>query len=138
VDCYSWYSEEGTGRGPNPPKPLLAVSYLTAHPSTASVPITVALRFNVPIKGLTNATIRGRVTSGGFSREGVISGGDVSKEVSSRGVVKHSIRKACCLSVAAAAQQSKRVSFFLKLEVDLVILCVLNDRQQASSRTLSG
>jgi len=51
-----WYSKEGTGRGRSPPK-LLAVPNVTAHPSTASVPITVSLYngpllcgFNVPIK----------------------------------------------------------------------------------------
>ena len=55
-----WYSAEGTGRGHTPPKPLLDVPNVTAHPSTASVPITVLLYngwllcgFNVPIKGLT-------------------------------------------------------------------------------------
>ena len=60
VGCYVWYSDEGTGRGPSPPRPLLAVPNVTAHPSTASVPITVLLYndpllcgFNVPIKGLT-------------------------------------------------------------------------------------
>ena len=49
---------EKTGRGRNPPRPLLAVPNITAHPSTASVPITVLLYsgpsllgFNVPIKG---------------------------------------------------------------------------------------
>jgi len=59
VGCYIWYSEEGTGRGRSPPRPLLAVPNLTAHPSTASVPITVLLyngpllcSFNVHIKGL--------------------------------------------------------------------------------------
>ena len=31
-----------------PPSPLLAVPNVTAHPSTASVQITVSLRFNVP------------------------------------------------------------------------------------------
>jgi len=58
--CYIWYCEEGTGRGPSPPKSLLAVPNATAHPSTASVPITVLLYnglllcgFNVGIKGLT-------------------------------------------------------------------------------------
>ena len=59
VGCYIWYSEEGTGRVPSPPRPLLAVPNVTAHPSTTSVPITV-LRyidpllcgFNVPVKGL--------------------------------------------------------------------------------------
>jgi len=34
-----WYSEEGTGQGPSPLRPLLAVPNVTAHPSTASVPI---------------------------------------------------------------------------------------------------
>ena len=49
---------EGTGRGLRPPRPLLAVPNVTAHPSTASVPITVLLcndpllcDFNLPIKG---------------------------------------------------------------------------------------
>jgi len=47
-----------TGRGTSPPEPLLAVPNVTAHPSTASVPITVLLYngpllcgFNVPITG---------------------------------------------------------------------------------------
>ena len=60
VSCYISYSQEGTGRGCSPPRPLLAVPNVTAHPSTASVPITVLLSngpllcgFNVPIKGLT-------------------------------------------------------------------------------------
>jgi len=38
VGRYIWYSEEGTGRGPSPLRPLLAVQNVTAHPSTASVP----------------------------------------------------------------------------------------------------
>ena len=38
VGCYIWYSEEGTGRGPSPLRPLLTVPNITAHPSTASVP----------------------------------------------------------------------------------------------------
>ena len=57
VGCCIWYSEEGTGQGPSPPRPLLAVPNVTAHPSTASVPITVLLyncsllfSFNVPTK----------------------------------------------------------------------------------------
>ena len=48
------YSEEGTKRGH---RPLIAVPNVTAHPATASVPITVSLYngpllcgFNVPIK----------------------------------------------------------------------------------------
>ena len=46
---------------PSPPRPLLTVPNVTAHPSTASVPITVLLYngpllcgFNVGIKGLTD------------------------------------------------------------------------------------
>ena len=50
----------GLGRGRSQPRPLLTVvPNVTAHPSTASVPITVLLYngpllcdFNVPIKGL--------------------------------------------------------------------------------------
>jgi len=52
-----WYSEEGAGRGPSPPRPLLAVPNVTAHPPTASVPITVLMynglllcAFNVAIR----------------------------------------------------------------------------------------
>jgi len=58
VGCYIWYSEEGIGRGCSPPKSLLVVPNVIAHPSTASVPITILLYngpllcgFNVPIKG---------------------------------------------------------------------------------------
>jgi len=57
VGCYIWYSGEGTGRGPSPSRPLLAVPNGTAHPSTVSVQITALLYngpllcgFNVPIK----------------------------------------------------------------------------------------
>jgi len=60
VRCYIWHSEEGPGRASAPPSPLLAVPSVTAHPSTASVPITVLLYddpllcgFNAAIKGLT-------------------------------------------------------------------------------------
>jgi len=59
MGCYIWYSEEGPGRAGAPPSPLLAVPNVAAHPSAASVPITVLLYngpllcgFNVPIKGL--------------------------------------------------------------------------------------
>ena len=41
--CYIWYSEEGTGRGPSPPRPLIAVPNVTEDPSTASVPIAVLM-----------------------------------------------------------------------------------------------
>jgi len=43
VGCYSWYSEDGPGQAVAPPSPILAVSTVTAHPSAASVPITVLL-----------------------------------------------------------------------------------------------
>jgi len=59
VGCYIWYSEEGTGQAAAPPSSLLDVPNVTAHPLTASVPITVLLYdgpflggFNVVIKGL--------------------------------------------------------------------------------------
>jgi len=59
LGCYIWYSEEGPGQAMAPPSPLLAVPNVIAHPSTASVPITVFLYdgpllcgFNVTIKGL--------------------------------------------------------------------------------------
>jgi len=51
--------EGGPGRAASPPSPLLAVPNVTAHPSTASVPVTELLYdgpllcgFNVAIKGL--------------------------------------------------------------------------------------
>ena len=58
---FGWYTVqvEGPGRAAAPPRPLLAVPNVTAHPSTASVPITVLLYdglllcgFNVAIKEL--------------------------------------------------------------------------------------
>ena len=58
VGCYIWYSKEGPEwAAPHPPH----CTKLTAHPSAASVPITVVLLydglllcgFNVAIKGLT-------------------------------------------------------------------------------------
>ena len=47
---YIWYSEEKSGRGLSPPRPLFAVPNVTAHPSTASVAITVLL-YNGPLLG---------------------------------------------------------------------------------------
>jgi len=41
VGCYIWYSDEETGRGRSPPRPFLAVPNVPAHPSAATVPITV-------------------------------------------------------------------------------------------------
>ena len=59
MGCYIWYSEEGSGRAAALSSPLLTVSNVAAHPSTASVPITLLLHdgplfcgFNVAIKGL--------------------------------------------------------------------------------------
>ena len=43
MGCYIWYSEEARGRATAPPSPLLAVSNVTAHPSTASVPTLLLL-----------------------------------------------------------------------------------------------
>jgi len=64
VGCYIWYSEERSGRAAAPPSPILAVPNVTAHPSTASVPITVLLYdgpllcgLNVAIKGLIVVTL---------------------------------------------------------------------------------
>jgi len=58
VGCYFWYSDEGPGRAGALPSPL-AVPNVTAHLSTASVPITVLLYdgpllcgFNVAINPL--------------------------------------------------------------------------------------
>ena len=58
-----WYSKEGPGRAAILPSPLLAVPNVTAHPLTASVPVTVFLYdgpllcgFNVAIKGLSCAS----------------------------------------------------------------------------------
>jgi len=59
LDCYIWYSEEGTERAAAPYSPLLAVPNVTAHQSTANVPVIVLLYdgpllcgFNVAIKRL--------------------------------------------------------------------------------------
>jgi len=38
VGCYIWYIAEGTGRSAAPPSPIVAVSNVTTHPPTASVP----------------------------------------------------------------------------------------------------
>jgi len=45
--------EDETGRGRSPPRPLLALPNVTAHPSTASVPITVLLYNDPLLCGLT-------------------------------------------------------------------------------------
>jgi len=61
VGWYSCYSEEGTGRlgGAAAPRPLLAVPNVTAHSSTASVPIPYC-RYSavliMSVKGLTQLT----------------------------------------------------------------------------------
>jgi len=58
MGCYIWYSNEGTGWNPSPPRPILAIPNVTAYASTVRVPITVLLygpllcSFNLDIKGL--------------------------------------------------------------------------------------
>ena len=77
VGCYIWYSEEGTGQGCSPPRSLLAVPNVTAHPST---PVTILgyngpllCGFIVPIEGLIGnlwsikGTLRRRLTCIFFS-----------------------------------------------------------------------
>ena len=54
MGCYIWYSEQGTGRGRSPPRPLLAVPNVTAHPSTANVPTSYYSTWHYnycPLKG---------------------------------------------------------------------------------------
>jgi len=47
VGCYICYSVEGTGRGPSPPRLLLAVPNVTDRPSTVSVPMIIDHRIAV-------------------------------------------------------------------------------------------
>ena len=57
VDCYIWYSKEGTGRAAAPPSPLLAVPNVTAHPSTVIVLLydgALLCSFNVVKPNFTN------------------------------------------------------------------------------------
>jgi len=65
VNCYIWYSEEGTERGRSPPSLLLALLNVTAHPATASIQVTVLLYngpllcdFSLPVKALSKANCR--------------------------------------------------------------------------------
>ena len=63
MGCNIWYSKEAPEQAA-PPSPLLAVPNVTAHPSTASVPITVyegplLCGFNVATKGLSNVVACG-------------------------------------------------------------------------------
>jgi len=48
MGCYIWYIEEGPGRAAAPPSYLLDVPNVIAHPSAATVPITVLL-YNSPL-----------------------------------------------------------------------------------------
>jgi len=57
VGCYIWYGEERPRRAAAPPSPLLTVPYVTAHPSTARVPITVLL-YDGPLLGSFNVAIK--------------------------------------------------------------------------------
>jgi len=93
VECYIWCSDEGTGRGRSPPKPLLAAPNVTANPSSASAPITVLLynspllySFNVPVKGLNTVSVT--VTNSGRQQRQMLA--QISaKAKTSRGVIFH-------------------------------------------------
>ena len=55
VRCCIWYSEAETRRGRSPPRPLLTVPNVTAHPPTANVLLyngPLLCGFNLPVKGL--------------------------------------------------------------------------------------
>ena len=52
------HSEEGPGRAAAPPSPLLAVPNVTAHPSMASVPITLCLWTLCPTAFALNQTLQ--------------------------------------------------------------------------------
>jgi len=58
VGCYSWYSEEGTGRGYSPPRGPILVQDVTAHTSPVTVPITVLL-YGGPLLYGCNVVING-------------------------------------------------------------------------------
>ena len=75
MGCYIWYSEERTEWGISRPGPLIPVPNVTAHPSTASVPIAILLYngpllcgFNVPIKGL-SSVLRAYGTSPAYFKD---------------------------------------------------------------------
>jgi len=57
MGCYIWYSEGKTGRDRSPPRPILAVPNVKAHPSTASTPITVLL-YNGPLRCGLNVPVK--------------------------------------------------------------------------------
>jgi len=52
VGCYICYSDEGPGRGRSPPRSLIAVPNVTAHPPTASAPTSYSY-YQCPLKGKT-------------------------------------------------------------------------------------
>ena len=62
VGCYIWYSEEGLGGAPSRPRPSSLYQNVTAHPSTASLPITVLL-YNNPLLYGFNVAINGWLKS---------------------------------------------------------------------------
>jgi len=63
MGCYIWYSEMWTG-----PRPHLAVPNVTAHPSTASVPITLLLYNGLLLCGFNvdNVGIKGLMGVSGY------------------------------------------------------------------------
>jgi len=80
VNCYICYSEEGPGRAAAPPSPLLAVPNVTAHPSTASVPITV-LQYDGPLLCGFNVAIKGVKYRGISQSSSYMYGNDTSKRI---------------------------------------------------------
>ena len=84
VGCYIWYCEEGTGRGPSPPRPLLAVPNLTVHLSTASVPSTV-LQYNGPL--LCHQSVKTNLA------ESVVCNGDVGQSVTNENCAKVHLKR---------------------------------------------
>ena len=117
--CYIWYSEEGPGRAA-PTSPLLAVRNETAHPSTASVSITVLVYtvplicgFNVSIKRLITFALVStsyfkrfqtgrRLGSGGYLR-GILGRGLYPEELSPGRGVNSRIGEFTCNSHAHVA-----------------------------------
>ena len=56
LGCYIWYSEKETGWSPSPPRPLLAVPNVTAHPSTAPLGPGWGLNPPRPLVAVPNVT----------------------------------------------------------------------------------
>jgi len=59
VGCYIWYSEEGTGRGPSSPRPLLAVPKWCNSPPINGQCTNHCIAYNGPLLSSFNAGIKG-------------------------------------------------------------------------------